>query len=342
MRALAKAGSFGAKVPGMADGTARETTAHDIGGGQVTRPGRLADQRGRGHAVEGTIDGGNVLRWLEAVTQLPLAVNVGTIQAHEALWARTLVTQARRHRTGDARRPKGVVDPGFGDGTTVWWLEQHERTWVGPAKDHMAGTADARAQARAGEGRPAGCRGQTVRHGQGKTAGTERLATDVGGMRGLPPDDQEGTPEQARQANRHAFQANPLNAVVVHQWQGKDEGPGGKPVFLPQAPVAQPWQVCEDEDERRRIEHCGRKVAKQPWERGPPRRTTNGPYGCRWSSPGGCARWRLRIGGRVRARRGEVSPSAGNAGGPSAWSRPEPRGSAWPRGTMASVISLAA
>jgi hypothetical protein len=34
-------------------------------------------------------------------------------------------------------------------------------------------------------------------------------------MRGLTTDDQDGTPEQGRQPNRRAFQANPINAVVV-------------------------------------------------------------------------------------------------------------------------------
>jgi hypothetical protein len=50
-------------------------------------------------------------------------------------------------------------------------------------------------------------------------------------MTGLTTDDQYGTPEQRRQANRRDFQANPLHAVVVRQWQGKDDGPGGKTVF---------------------------------------------------------------------------------------------------------------
>ena len=39
--------------------------------------------------------------------------------------------------------------------------------------------------------------------------------------------------------NRRDFQPNPINAVVVRKWQGKDYGPGGKTVFLTNASVEQ-------------------------------------------------------------------------------------------------------
>jgi hypothetical protein len=190
IRALAKAGVFGAQVTGIVDGTALETTAHDPGCGQVTRTVRIADTRGRGPAIEVTVDGGKVRLLIEAVTTIPLAVNVGTMQDHEARWARALGTPARMHLTGDARLPKVVVDQGVWDGTTRWWLDQHEIPCVVPAKDHMAVTADARAQATAGEDSTVGRRVQSVRHGQGKPAWTERLETAVVGMMGLTTDDQ--------------------------------------------------------------------------------------------------------------------------------------------------------
>ena len=59
-----------------------------------------------------------------------------------------------------------------------------------PAKTTMAVTADARAQAAAGEGSTVGRRVHTVRHGQGRRAWTERLETEVVGMTGLTTDDQ--------------------------------------------------------------------------------------------------------------------------------------------------------
>jgi hypothetical protein len=270
IRALAKAGVFGAKVTGIADGTDLETTEHYIGCGQVTRTVRIEDTRSRVHEVEVTVYGWKVLLLIDAVTKIPLAVKVGKIQDHEVLWARALVTQARLNLAGYARLHKVVFDKGFLDGSTLWWLDQHEVTFVVPAKANMAVTADAHAQAMAGEGITVGRRVHTVRHGQGKAAWTERLETEVVGIMGLTTYDQYGTPEHTRQANRRDFQANPLNAVVVRKWQGKDYGPGGKTVFLTNAPIAKPLQVFDDYDDRSLIENCCIKEAKQQWELGHP------------------------------------------------------------------------
>jgi hypothetical protein len=270
IRALAKAGVFGAKVTGIVDGTDLETTEHYTGCGQVTRTVRIEDKRGRVHAIEVTVYGWKVLLLIDAVTTIPLAIKVGKIQDHEALWARALVTQAQMNLTGYARLHKVVFDKGFLDGTTLWWLDQHEIIFVVPAKDNMAVTADARAQAMAGEDITVGRRVHSVRYGQGKTAWTERLETEVVGIMGLTTYDQYGTPEHARQANRRDFQANPLKAVVVRKWQGKEYGPGGKTVFLTNAPVAKPLQVFDDYDDRSLIENCCIKEAKQQWELGHP------------------------------------------------------------------------
>jgi hypothetical protein len=274
IRALAKAGVFGAKVTGIADGTDLETTARYTGCGQVTRQVRLEDRHGRVHEIEVTVYGWKVLLLIDAVTKIPLAVIVGQIQEHEALWTRALVTQARMNLAGYARLAKVVFDKGFLDGTTLWWLDQHGIRFVVPAKTTMAVTADARAQAAAGEGITVGRRVHTVRHGQGKTAWTERLETEVVGITGLTTYDQYGTPEHGHHANRRDCQANLINAVVVRQWQGKDYGLGGKTVFLTNAPVDQPLRPFDDYDDRSLIENCCIKEAKQQWELGhPPQKT---------------------------------------------------------------------
>jgi hypothetical protein len=270
IRALAKAGVFGQRVTGIADGTDLETTARYTGCGQVTRKRRIEDQRGKVHEIEVTVYGWKVFLLIDAATKIPLAVKVGQIQEHEALWARALVTQARLNLQGAARLHKVVFDKGFLDGTTLWWLDQQDITFVVPAKTDMAVTADARAQAAAGEELTVGRRVHTVRHGQGKAAWSERLETEVVGITGLTTYDQYGTPEHARQANRRDFQGNPINAVVVRQWSGKDYGPGGKTVFLTNAPVQQPLQPFDDYDDRSLIENCCIKEAKQQWDLGHP------------------------------------------------------------------------
>jgi hypothetical protein len=240
----------------------------------VTRQVRSEDKRGKVHAIEVTVYGGKVLRLIAAATKMPLAVNVGQMQEPEALWTRALVTQARLNLQGDARRHKVICDTGCLDGTTLWWLDQHALTCVVPAKTDRAVTTDARAQAAAGEDLRVGRRVHTVRHGQGKRAWRERLATEVVGITARTTSDQDGTPEHGRHANRRDFQANPSNAVVVRTWQGKDYGPGGNTVFLTNAPVDQPLRPFDDDDDRSLMENCGIKAAKQPWELGhPPQKT---------------------------------------------------------------------
>jgi hypothetical protein len=274
LRALAKAGVFAKQVTGIADGTDLGTTARYRGCGQVTRKVRMEDKQGRVHEIEVTVYGWKVLLLIDAVTKIPLAVKVGKIQEHETLWTRALVTQAQMNLAGYARLHKVVFDKGFLDGTTLWWLDQREITFVVPAKANMAVTADARAQATAGEEMTVGRRGHTVRHGQGKTARTERLETEVVGIAGLTTYDQYGTLGHERQANRRDFHPNPINAVVVRRWKSKDYGPRGKTVFLTNASVANPLQVFDDYDDRSLIENCCIKETKQQWELGhPPQKT---------------------------------------------------------------------
>jgi hypothetical protein len=274
IRALAQAGVFGAKVTGIVDGTDVETTKRYTGCGQVTRTVCLEDKQGRRHAIEVTVYGWKVLLLIDAASKITLAVKVGKIHEPEALWTRALVTQARLNLAGAIRLHKVVFDKGFLDGSTLWWLDQHRVIFVVPAKANMAVTADAHAQAAAGEAITVGRQAHTVRHGQGKTARTERLETEVVGITGLTTYDSYGTPEHGLQANRRAFQAHPINAVVVRQWHGKDYGPGGRTVFLTNTPVEKPLQAFDDYDDRSLIEHCCIKEAKQQWDLGhPPQKT---------------------------------------------------------------------
>src|SRR5215510_9779488 len=274
IRALAKAGVLAAKVTGLVDATDLETTAHYEGCGQVTRQRKITDKRGHVQEIEVTVYGWKLIVLIEARTKIPLAATVVPIQEHETRSLRALVTQARTNLAGPARLHKVVFDKGFLDGVDLWWLAQRDMLFVVPAKDHMAVTIEAQAQAAEGEGVSVGRRAHTVRHGQGKTAWTERLETEVVGITGLTSYDQYGTPEHGRQHHRRDFEANPIHAVVVRRWQGKDYGPGGKTVFLTNASVQQPLHPFDDYDERSLIENCCIKEAKQQWDLGhPPQKT---------------------------------------------------------------------
>jgi hypothetical protein len=274
IRALAKVGLFGKQVTGIVDATDLETTERYEGCGQATRQRKVTDKHGHVHEIEVTVYGWKVIVLIDARTKMPLGVKVVPIQAHETLWLRALVVQAQVNLASDGRLHKLVFDKGFLDGTDLWWLDQRGVTFVVPAKANMAVTADARAQAAAGDGITRGHRAHTVRHGQGRTAWRERLETEVVGITGLTTYDQYGTVEHGRHANRRDFQANPINAVVVRKWHGRDYGPGGKTVFLTNASVQQPLQPFDDYDDRSLIENCCIKESKQQWELGhPPQKT---------------------------------------------------------------------
>jgi Transposase DDE domain len=274
MRALATAGIFGAEATGLVAATDLETMAAYEGRGQATRTRKITDKHGNVHEIEVTVYGWKPIVLIDAITKIPLAIKVVPIHEHEVLSMRALVTQARTNLAGSARLHKVVFDKGFLDGVDLWWLDKHGITCVVPAKDHMAVTVTARAQAAAGGGVMIGRRVHTVRHGQGKTAWTERRETEVVGLEGLTTYDQYGTPEHGRHHNRRDFAANPIHAVVVRQWKGRDYGPGGKTVFLTNASVQQPLHPFDDDDDRGLIENCCIKKAKQQWDRGDPAQKT--------------------------------------------------------------------
>jgi len=149
IRALAKAGLFGKQVTGIVDGTDLDTTAQYEGCGHVTRKQKITDRRGHLREIEVTVYGLKLIVLIEARTKIPLAAKVVSIQEHETLSLRALVTQAQTNLAGHAHLHKVVFDKGFGDGVDLWWLHQHGLLCVMPAKDNMAVTIDARAQAAA-------------------------------------------------------------------------------------------------------------------------------------------------------------------------------------------------
>ena len=280
IRALAKAGVFGQRVTGIADGTDLETTERYAGCGQVTRTRRIEDKWGRVQEIDVTVYGWKVLLLIDAVTKIPLAVKVAQIQEHEALWTRAWVTQARANLAGYTRLHKVVFDKASLAGTDLGWLDQQGIRFVVPAKENMAVTTEARALAAAGEGVTIGRRVHTVRHGRGRTAWSERLETAVVGLPGLLTYEPYGTEAHGRRHHRRDFKPNPIHAVVVRMWHGKDYGPEGKTVFLTNTSVQQPLQPFDADDDRRLMEHCCIKEAKPQWDLNhPPQKTARAVRG---------------------------------------------------------------
>jgi hypothetical protein len=178
--------------------------------------------------------------------------------------------QQVRHGVCQRERAPGPICPDALAKTIVkwWWLDQQGIRFGVPAKTNMAVTADTRAQAAAWEDLTVGRRVHTVRQGQGKGAWSEWLETEEVGITGLTTDDQYGTPEHAHHAHLRDFQANPINAVVVRRWQGKDYGPGGKTVLLTNASVQPPLQSSDDDGDRSLMENYCLTGVKRQWDLG--------------------------------------------------------------------------
>jgi hypothetical protein len=185
IRARAQAGVLTAPVTGIVDATDLETTAPYAGCGQLPRQRKITDKRGHVHASEGTVYGWKLSVLIAVRTKLPLAATVVPIQAHATRSLRALVPQARTNLAGPARLHNVVFAQGCLEGAERWWLAQRDLLCGVPAKDHLAVTSDAQAQAAAGEGVSLGRRAHTVRQGQGKTAWTARLEMAVVGLTGL-------------------------------------------------------------------------------------------------------------------------------------------------------------
>jgi hypothetical protein len=196
-----------------------------------------------------------------AATKMPLAVKGVPIQAHAGRFLRALVTPARAQLEGEARRSTVVGERGGRAGTAVWWLDPHGLTCVVPATEERAVPADARARAAARAGSTVGRRAHTVRQGQGREAWRARLETAMVGRAGLTTDDQAGTRAPGRPHHRRDGPPHPSPAGGVRTWQGRDDGPGGRPVFLTHASVP----PCDDDEDRRRLEPCWLKATPQPW-----------------------------------------------------------------------------
>jgi hypothetical protein len=150
------------------------------------------------------------------------------------------------------------------DGETLWAIKHtYFLDFTVPSKAQMHGTTDARAFGKTKATQQYLFRAQ--RPGQGKKqAGQVRLY----GVKGLIIYDQYGDADHQKKINRQAFKANPINTIVVQQWQDKPYWVGQEKVFLTSLPVDQPLAILDSYDLRSLIEKCAFRELKQGWHLG--------------------------------------------------------------------------
>jgi len=107
-------------------------------------------------------------------------------------------------------------------------------------------------------------REKTVTRGTGKEAYTEQIVTEVYGVSQLNTYAAYGKPEHAKDQNKKSFAPNPINAIVVTQWENHKYEWNKSKVFVTNLDVSQdPFLAFDGYDERSIIENSLFRQTKQ-------------------------------------------------------------------------------
>lgn len=272
---LAANGTFHKKVTGIVDGTDIETTSTYEGAGRVKRKKKVQKKTGI-KEVECILYGWKAIVLFDRHTEIPLAVKVVPIQEHESSYTRALIEQGQRNLGAHSKLTKVLMDRGFLDGATLYWLAEQKITFVVPAKSNMDIADDARRLALADKG-IAETREEAKQTGRGHHKTETLQVTQITGVAGLTSYDAYRDPEKPVKVNRKDEVGSQINAVVVRQYRNHAIEPEQWPVFLTNGPVERPFETYDDYDDRSRIENLLFREGKQGWNlQHAPTRTANG------------------------------------------------------------------
>lgn len=262
IRCLAAFGIFAAEIGAAVDGTPLVTTENYEGCGCLKVERRARKKDGSWVTVIELIFGWKLIALIDIRTRIALAIKVVQIQEYEGRWIVPLVKQAQANLVGYARLVKVVADRIYLDGEDLWELDQMGLIFVVIAKDGMLVKKDALAQAAQVPADQVVTRTRTVRHGHGSKQTTEELVTRLVGLEGLTSYGLYGPEEYTKHYRRKDYQANPINAVVVLEWDSKQKN---KHVYLTNGPLDDPFEAFDDYDGRSLIENCLFREGKGPW-----------------------------------------------------------------------------
>jgi hypothetical protein len=243
------------------DASDLETTARyrDVGMKTVTEQ-HWSRKEKKVVEIEKVVYGFKLLALYDVHLRLGVAVKVVQIQEHDSQFTRLLLQQ------GIANLGEGVIrvlliDRGFLDGLTLWQIKDEDGIdFVVPVKSNMHVTTDARAflaqkpdneylfaAERPGEGE--------------KQTGHVKLI----GIKNLTSYDQYGDEEHQQHSNRTDFAGNPINAIVVTEFERHVYAADKAKVFLTSLSVDDPLAVIDLYDLRSLIENTLFRELKQGW-----------------------------------------------------------------------------
>ncbi|MFS8580403.1 MAG: transposase [Novibacillus thermophilus] len=273
---LAASGAFYQQVTGIIDGTDIETTPNYEGAGKVTRKKKIHNKKGV-REIECVVYGWKAIVLFDQHTEIPLALKVVPIHEHESKYTRVLIEQAQRNLGKHSRITQVLMDRGFLDGTTLYWLDQQKITFVIPARSNMDVAQDARDLAQASMG-VTDTRQEKQTSGRGKSKTEHILETQVTGVKELTSYVDYRDPAQpAKQYSKTSGGGWPINAVVIQRYRNEEIPTDKCPVFLTNAPVDRPFVPYDAYDGRSLIENLLFREGKQGWNlEHAPTKTANG------------------------------------------------------------------
>ena len=263
IRRLAAFRIFAAEVTAAIDGTLLVTTENYEGCGCLQVERRARKKGGGWVTIIEYLFGWKLIALIDVHTRIPLAIKVVQIQEYEGQWIIPLLKQGQQNLDGYARIVKVVADRIYLDGEDLWEIDdQMGIVFVVMAKQGMWVKEDALTQAAQIPPDKIATRIRTVRRGHGRDQTTEKLVTRLVGLEGLTSYGLYGPEEYTKHYRRKNYQAHPINAVVVLEWDSKQEG---NHVYLTNGPVGDPFEPFDDYDGRSLIENCLFREGKGPW-----------------------------------------------------------------------------
>jgi len=240
------------------DASDLETTKKYEGCGSKTVTEKHVDKNDNVYDIEVTKYGFKLIIIYEVSTRIVVAAKVVKINEKENIFLMELVEQAIKN-IGKNKIKIMLLDRGFIDGLRLWKLkDEYKIDFVIPGKTDMNITTDARGMRKL-IGSP------SIYYGETKYKNGE-INLKVIGVEKLTGYSQYGSEKHnAKNSNKKDFKGNPLNAVVVLQWEDKKYLPGKEKVFLTTLPVKRPEIIIDDYGLRSLVENCAFRELKQGW-----------------------------------------------------------------------------
>jgi hypothetical protein len=184
-----------------------------------------------------------------AESRIPASCSFSQIQVHDNNFTKQLVKQAEANI--GTRIKLLLIDRGFLDGKTLWWLHKRLTHFITRTRTDMNITQQMRSF-------------RDDKEGNGVYR-KKRKGLEIIGVEGLNTYDQYGDEEHAKKKNRKNFKANPINGVMVIKFRDKTYPAGKEPVFITDLPVDNPLKILDKYDLRSLIENQGFRELKQGW-----------------------------------------------------------------------------